>query len=158
VRWVGAYSFLQATFNSPLTLSSPNHPNEEEGEIEVESGDRLPGIPQHNVKAGLSATIQQLTLGGTLTITSDQYLRADEANLLPTIDGYAVVNLTGEYAITNRVKITGRVTNLFGTDYASFGLLGEADEVLGEEYDDPRFLSPGPPRAAWIGLEITFGR
>jgi hypothetical protein len=48
-----------------------------------------------------------------------------------------------------------RVTNLFNRDYASFGLLGEADDVLGAPYDDPRFVSPGAPRAAWIGLELS---
>lgn len=49
-----------------------------------------------------------------------------------------------------------RVTNLFNTDYAMFGLLGEADEVLGDEFDDARFLSPGAPRAAWVGIEVSF--
>ena len=49
-------------FDTPLTLSSPNHPDEEDGEIEVEAGSRLPGVPQHNLKANLSATIKRLTL------------------------------------------------------------------------------------------------
>ena len=34
-------------------------------------------------------------------------------------------------------------------DASTFGLLGEADQVLGDNYEDPRFLSPGAPRAAW---------
>lgn len=53
VRWGVAYSFLRARFDTPLTLSSPNHPDEEEGEIEVEAGSRIPGVPQHNLKANL---------------------------------------------------------------------------------------------------------
>jgi hypothetical protein len=48
------------------------------------------------------------------------------------------------------------VTNLFDTEYSTFGLLGEADQVLGDEFDDPRFLGPGAPRAAWVGLTFSF--
>ena len=51
-------------------------------------------VPQHNLKANLSATINRLMLGGSLVTTSNQYLRGDEANLLPAIDGFVVVNLT----------------------------------------------------------------
>jgi outer membrane receptor protein involved in Fe transport len=155
VHWLAAYTFLHATFRSPLTLSSPNHPDEEGGEIEVEAGDRLPGIPRHNLKATLFGTMQRLTLGGTVTATSSQYLRGDEANLLPGIDGHAAVNVLARVEVAPRVALTARVTNLFGTEYATFGLLGDADEVLGDDYDDPRFLSPGAPRAAWIGVEIS---
>lgn len=48
---------------------------------------------------------------------------------------------------------------LFGLnalEYSTFGLLGEADEVLGDDYNDPRFLSPGAPRAARLGLRLSF--
>ena len=51
-------------------------------------------VPQHNLKANLSATINRLMLGGSLVTTSNQYLHGDEANLLPAIDGFVVVNLT----------------------------------------------------------------
>lgn len=155
VRWGVAYSFLRTRFDTPLTLSSPNHPDEEDGEIPVEAGSRIPSVPQHNLKANLSATIKRLTFGGSLLTTSNQYLRGDEANLLPAIDGFAIVNLTANYAIAN-IRLTGRVTNLFGSEHSTFGLLGEADEVLGDDYDDPRFLSPGAPRAAWVGVEFSF--
>jgi hypothetical protein len=45
---------------------------------------------------------------------------------------------------------------LFVTDYATFGLLGHADEVLGDEFDDARFLSPGASHAAWVDIEFSF--
>ena len=156
VRWGVAYSFLHARFGTPLTLSSPNHPDEENGEIDVEAGSRLPGVPQHNLKANLSATINRLTFGVSLLTTSNHYLRGDEANLLPAIDGLAVVNLSANYAIGNHIRLTGRVTNLLGSEHATFGLLGEADEVLGDTYEDPRFVSPGAPRAGWVGVEFSF--
>ncbi len=151
-----AYTFLRARFGTALTLSSPNHPDEEDGEIEVEAGRRIPGVPQHNVKANISAAIGRLTLGAVLITNSSQYLRGDEANLLTPADGFTVVNFRASYSVTRRVALTGRVTNLFDTEYSTFGLLGEADEVLGDEFDDPRFFGPGAPRAAWLGITISF--
>ena len=155
MRWGIAYSFLNARFDSALTLSSPNHPDEDDGEIEVEAGDRIPGVPQHNFKANLSTTIGRLALGGSFVAASSQYLRGDEANLLPALDGYAVVNLTANYALARYIALTARVTNLFDSAYATFGLLGDADDVLGDDYDDPRFVSPAVPLAAWVGLQFS---
>jgi len=44
--------------------------------------------------------------------------------------------------------------NLFGARDATFGVLGDATEVLGPSYDSPRFLGPGAPRAGWLGVEL----
>ena len=156
IRWGLAYTFLRARFNTPLTLSSPNHPAENDGEIEVEAGSRIPGVPLHNLKASVSAAIRRLTIGGNVVANSGQYLRGDEANLLPSVNGFAVANFMASFRVSSRVAITGRVTNLFGTNYSTFGLLGEADEVLGDAFDDPRFLGPGAPRAAWVGITLSF--
>jgi outer membrane cobalamin receptor len=156
VRWTAAYTFLRARFDTPLTLSSPNHPDEDDGEIKVAAGSRIPGVPQHNVKAGLSADIRRLTLALNLIANSNQYLRGDEANLLPVVAGFTAVTLTGGYQILGNVALIGRITNLLDSEHSTFGLLGEADEVLGDEFDDPRFVSPGAPRAAWIGVRVSF--
>jgi iron complex outermembrane recepter protein len=156
IRWSVAYTLLRARFDAPLTLSSPNHPDGADGEIGVQAGSRLPGVPQHNVKASLSAAIRRLTIGGSLMANSSRYLRGDEANLLPPVDGFAVVNLLAGYSLNRRIALTGRVSNLFDSEYSTFGLLGESDEVLGDEFDDPRFLGPGAPRAAWAGITLSF--
>ena len=156
LRWDVAYSFISARFDTPLTLSSPNHPEEEGGEIEVEEGSRIPGVPRHNFKVNLSSTLGRLTFGGNLLTASNQYLRGDEANLLPALEGFSLVNVSASYVLARHVALTARVTNLFDAEYSTFGLLGEADEVLGNDYDDPRFLSPGAPRAAWVGLQFSF--
>jgi outer membrane receptor protein involved in Fe transport len=155
VRWSVAYTFLRARFDTPLTLSSPNHPAEQDGEIEVAAGSRIPGVPRHNLKANISAAIRRLTLGGTLVANSNQHFRGDEASLLTPVDGFGLVNLLASYSLTRHIAVTGRVTNLFDTGYATFGLLGEADEVLGEDFDDPRFIGPGAPRAAWLGITLS---
>jgi outer membrane receptor protein involved in Fe transport len=156
VGWGVAYSFVTARFDTPLTVASPNHPDEEDGEIQVDAGSRIPGVPLHNLKAHLTASLRKLTVGANLVATSSQYLRGDEANLMDPIDGFAVVNLTGAYAFARNVSVTARVTNVFDSQHATFGLLGDPEEVLGDDYQDPRFLSPAPPRAAWIGIELSF--
>jgi outer membrane receptor protein involved in Fe transport len=156
LRWSAAYTYLRATFETPLTLSSPNHPDEIEGEISVREGDSIPSIPRHNLKADLSVRVGRATAGGMLATTSSQFFRGDEANLLPPIDSWGIVNLFGGYELHPRARLFGRVTNLFNAEYETFGLLGEPDDVLGDDYEDPRFLSPGAPRAAWIGIEFSF--
>ncbi len=153
--WTVAYTYLRATFETPLTLSSPNHPDEEDGEIAVAAGSALPGVPRHSVKGGLFFADERWSFAASLLGSSSQYLRGDEANLLSPVDGFATADLSMGYAFNRRLRLSARVTNLFDTGFESFGLLGEPDEVLGDDYDDPRFLSPGAPRAAWVGIELT---
>jgi iron complex outermembrane receptor protein len=156
VRWDVSYTYLRARFRTPLTLSSPNHPDAVDGEIAIAPGDALPGVPRHSFRANVSLTAGRATIGADFSSTSSSFLRGDEANLLPPVAGRALLDLTAAYLVAKRIRLSARVTNLFGSDYSTFGLLGEADDVLGNEYDDPRFVSPGAPRAAWIGMEIVF--
>jgi hypothetical protein len=156
LRWSAAYTYLQATFDTPLTLSSPNHPDAVGGEIPVRPGDSIPGVPRHNLKADLSVTAGKATIIANLASISSLFLRGDESNLLAPIDGSTIVSLSGTYALHRRARLVARFTNVFNTEYATFGLLGEADDVLGDEFDDPRFESPGAPRAAWVGIELWF--
>jgi outer membrane receptor protein involved in Fe transport len=154
--WSGSYTYLRARFGSPLTLSSPNHPDEVDGEIFVDEGSWIPGIPRHNLKGEIAASFGRFSLQADAGVTSSFYLRGDEANLLDPIDGRVIVNLGAGWQLGTRARLVGRVSNLFNAEYSSFGLFGEADEVLGDDFDDPRFESPGAPRAAWIGLELAF--
>lgn len=156
VRWSASYTYLRARFDTPLTVGSPNHPDAIEGEIAVAAGSDIPSIPRHNLKADVTVSAGRAGVGAFLSTSSGQFLRGDEANLMPQVEGSSVVGLTGSFTIHRRARLVGNVTNLFGARYETFGLLGEADDVLGEEYDDPRFLSPGAPRAAWVGLELSF--
>ena len=151
------YTFIAATFETDLTVSSPNHPQAKGGEIDVETGDHIPGVPQHNLKADITlAVTDALSLGTNILINSSQVFRGDEGNLIDHIPGYGIVNLRGRYTLWNHLSIFAKVNNLFDATYETFGLFGEADEVLGDEFEDSRFLSPGAPRAAWIGLEAIF--
>ena len=86
---------------------------------------------------------------------SGQYYRGDEANLLPQIPGYLLVNLRAEYAATGWAAAFIRIDNVFDATYASFGVLGDAASVF-PSFTDPRFQSPGSPRAAWAGVDLHY--
>ena len=56
-RWdvYASYSYIKATFLTPIALSSPNNPtaDPDTGEIQVLPGDNIPGIPNHKFKFGM---------------------------------------------------------------------------------------------------------
>ncbi len=157
VSWFMNYSFVHATFDDSLTVASPNHPLQNAaGSIAVESGDRIPGIPEHTLKLGADYAFNDaISFGADMTANSDQYLRGDEANLLDTVDGYVVVNLHGRYQINDTFSIFARIDNVFDTDYETFGLLGEPDEVFAS-FTDPRFMGAGAPIGGWVGIKASF--
>ena len=66
-----------------------------------------------------------------------------------------MVNLRGEYRVNDALRLFARIENLFDTEYETFGLLGEPDEVF-PEFEDPRFFGSGPPLGGWVGVRATF--
>ncbi len=155
--WSLSYTWLKATFEENLNLPSANNPFAVAGEILVEPGDRLPGLPENLLKAGLTYRLTpKLSLGLDAQYSSSIVMRGDEANLDQEIDGYTLVHLRGEYQATDKLRLFAKVDNLFDTEYETFGLYGEADGVLGPAYDNPRFLSPGSPRAIYAGIAYEF--
>lgn len=158
--WYASYSFVSATFEDEFMVLSPNHPNaNDDGELQVQNGDRLPGLPEHIFKLGSDYQLnEKLSLGMEVIYNSDQVIRGDESNDLDTVDGYALVNFRANYAFSSNFSVFARITNAFDTDYENFGLLGESpDEVLPSLADDrPLFLGVGAPRGAWLGLRYSF--
>ena len=155
--WFTNYSYLEATFDDSFTSSSPNNPlADANGDIAVEEGDRIPGLPEHNLKIGGDYHVTaKFTVGTDLVYNSDQHFRGDEANLLDTIDGYVVVNARASYQFNKNISVFGNVNNLFDTDYESFGLLGEPDEIF-PGFSDPRFVGVGSPISAYVGMKVKF--
>ncbi|HVT32659.1 MAG TPA: TonB-dependent receptor [Rhodanobacteraceae bacterium] len=156
LRWYANYTYLDATYRTSFTENSANHPDaDDDGLIEVHSGDRIPGLPEHTFKLGGDLAItERFSIGGDVVAASGQYLRSDEANLLPKVPGYAVVNLRAVYAFNAHVSVFGRIDNVFDRKYYTFGILGEPDEVF-PDFEDPRFYGPAAPRGAWIGVRVA---
>ncbi len=156
-RFAVNYSWIDATFRNPFIASSPNNPSADaNGQIFVQSGSKLPGIPEHLLKVSVDVDLwNHFSLGMDMLYNSSQFYRGDEANLNDTVPGYVVFNLRSELRINETVAFFGRIDNLFDRRYATFGLYGEADEVLGPAFDNTRFVSPGSPRAGWVGIKVS---
>jgi outer membrane receptor protein involved in Fe transport len=154
--WALHYTRLDATFRDSFIVTSPNNPAAVGGELPVPSGSRIPGVPEDLLKLSADfACTPRLSLSTELLYQSEQYLRGDEGNRLDPLQGYAVVNVGAEYRINRHFRVFARVDNVFDAEYETFGLVGAADEVLGDEFEDPRFVSPAPPVSGWIGLKWT---
>jgi outer membrane receptor protein involved in Fe transport len=150
-----SYTFQRATFGTDLQIASPLHPDAVGGELGVSRGDRVPAIPAHTGKVGIAvAATARLNVGINLQTQSGVFLRADEANLLPEVPGFARLDATARYRASRRLSVIGQVNNVLDTEFATFGLLGDPS-ILGD-IDDPRFHSPGEPRGAWVGIEVGF--
>jgi outer membrane receptor protein involved in Fe transport len=157
LSWFTSFTSLRATFRESFAVSSENNPEAVDGEIFVEPGDRLPLIPERLFKAGLRlAATSSLVFGADVLASGDSYFRGDEGNVAEPLDGYTTVNLRAEYALGDTLRIFFTIANALDAEYETFGVFGEADEVLGDEFEDGRFLSPGAPRAAWLGFRGEF--
>ena len=163
IDWYLNYSFIEATFEDNFNGVSAQHPNRIDlngdgtaNEIQVEAGDRIPGIPEHSIKIGGTYNLNdRFSIGVGGIYNSDQVLRGDESNQLATVDDYFVVNVNSTYKINKNFSFFAKINNLFDTDYETFGLLGEADEIFAA-FDDARFLGAGAPIAIFVGLRVTF--
>jgi outer membrane cobalamin receptor len=98
---------------------------------------------------------QRFSLGMDGTYSGARYFRGDEANNFAKLGGYWLFNGKAEYKVTKNFSLFGRVDNIFDTRYNTFGVYGQADEILGAAYNDGRFVSPGAPRAGWIGVRLN---
>jgi outer membrane receptor protein involved in Fe transport len=162
VTWFGSYGWVEATFESPLQLpgnAEVNNATNSNGQLEVQPGDRLAGIPRHSFKTGVGIAVTSAWDVALETIvSSSRVFLGDEGNDQLPVDGYGVANLRSSYRLTDTVELFARVNNLLDTDYETFGLLAELEIELNEvpNADDPRFLSPGAPRSGFAGIRVQF--
>jgi len=155
LRWFANYTFLEATFRESLAFPSANNPAAVDGEVFVEPGDRLPLVPRQLLKVGLTAPLgERFTLGADAVARSSILYRGDEGNDVEPIEGHATLNFRTDVRLGQHMTLFFNVDNLLDEEYETFGVFGDADEVLGDEFDDSRFLSPAAPRAAWVGIRL----
>ena len=153
--WFLRFTQLRATFEDAFSVPSANHPQATAGEIAVNAGDHLPLVPKRLLKGGVRWNAsERLTLRGEVLHSAGFHLRGDEANIATGINGHSVVNLHASYRFSARLRGFLAIDNALAERYATFGVFGDAEEVLGEEFDGSRFLTPAAPRAGWIGLEF----
>ncbi len=160
------YSYLNATFESPFAVNSPNNSTTDgNGAIYVRPGDQIPGIPLHTLKLRLESRLgKDASFGVNVIYRSSVYARGDENNqdVNGRVPGYAVVNLDGRYGFAKDLELFVRVVNLFDRRYSNFGILGKnffADPSRTFDGSNPiseQFRGPGVPRGAWVGLQYRW--
>jgi iron complex outermembrane receptor protein len=166
-RWnaYANYTFVDATYQSALTLQSPNSPSRDaDGNIFVTPGDHIPGIPAHRFKVGAEYAITDAwKIGADLNVVGSQFLIHDDSNQNPKVPAYAVLNLHTSYQVTPNVEVFGLINNALNQHYyvagtffntAGFTSAGGAPNFLA--LNDPRTFLPGMPFAAYAGVRAKF--
>ena len=160
------YSYVDASFRSALVMPSPSNPFQDaDGNIRVQPGDRLPGIPLHRFKTGLEyRVLPQWSLEASLIVVTDQYYFGDESNQVAPMPGYHVVDLGTKYSINRHLELFVTLDNLLDSKYATYGILSDPTGVgapgipSGAATNGPgvdnRFESPADPFAIYAGLHL----
>jgi outer membrane receptor protein involved in Fe transport len=145
------YAYVDATYQTSVTLASVTEP----AGVQVKPGDRLPGIPLHNLKfGGAVEVLKNLWLGGDVISVSSSYLRGDDANQQAPVPGYTILNLQVRYAPLRWLELWGRVDNATNASYATAGALNW--NAFADPIDVQRFLAPGAPIGGWAGVKVRF--
>jgi iron complex outermembrane receptor protein len=152
------YTFVDATFQTTMTLPSPNNPASQGNPIVVTPGDHLPNVPQHRFKAGIEyAVTDAWKVGIDVNAVGSQFATGDQSNQNPKVPPYAVVNLHGSYQVTKNIELFGVVQNLFNQHYYTTGTFFDPGSVpLSLGLTDRRMYVPGMPLAAYAGLRARF--
>ena len=162
------YSYVDATFESAFLLNSPqNNFADANGNIQVEPGDALPGIPANRIKAGADyRVLPSWIVGEDIVYESSQFFRGDESNQMGPLPGYTEVNLHSKYELTDHVELFVNVVNALDGKYATFGVLGDPTgigapgippgAVTNGSGVNNRFESPAAPISAFGGVRIQF--
>ena len=151
------YALVQATFRENLTLSSNSPAADENGDIEVHPGDRLPLIPEHRITASVSySPTPRWLIGADARYSSSQYLAGDDSNQEAPLPGFTVVDAHASFQLGHALQLFVGVDNLFDKTYYTYGAFTELDG-LPPNFDltDPRTYSPNPPRTYFGGFRLT---
>ncbi|CAN1515527.1 CirA Outer membrane receptor proteins, mostly Fe transport [Methylophilaceae bacterium] len=182
-KWSSSYSYIRATYDSDFNLLSGSNSSAIDNVIEVKKGNRMPSIPEHQLKARAQYDVTpKWSIGSNVVYFSDQYVMGNENNQHQAntaaclnsgslrendaacgsgkIKDYTVVNLDSQYNFGGGWKAFAKAVNIFDHDYYIAGRLAEtmfdASGAYGEEIKS-RGVIPGAPRAAWIGMRYEFG-
>ena len=181
----GSYGYIRATYDDSFDITSESNSSRDGTEITVNKGNYLPGIPKHQLKLRAQyEVIPSWTVGANLVAFSSRYMHGNENNAhqpnsaacdtnedeIPCgkgkTGGYAIVNLDTQYKIATGWQVFAKAINIFDKDYETTGRLGMTHfdssgswmtDYAHDYTSGTRLVSPGAPRAAWIGVRYEFG-
>ena len=161
LKMAANYGYTLATFESYNSLNSPNNPSaDSNGIIQVNPGNRMPGIPLHSLKANISyAVTDRWTVGGDAKLSSQKALRGDESNSMPRIGVMNIFGLSTSYDVRKNAQLSLRIQNLFDQHYATSGTVGDPTggvNFFTNTSANNELRVPGEPRSFWAGLRVVF--
>ena len=152
------YAYTRATFRTAAEIFSIRSDDAFtgaplSGANTVAPGDRLPLVPDHQVKfGGLLSLPVGLQFGADLRYTGEQWLRGDEANETTPLKGYFVASVRAGFSRA-QWELSAVVTNLFNYRGAVFGTFNENRQSGALE----RFLTPMHGRSFKFIVRRGFG-
>ncbi len=162
-RWSGylIYSAIDATYRNGFVEAAGNNPAAgPNGNLTVRPGDRLPGIPAQQFKAGFDYQItDKWTAGATAIAASGAYLFGDAANLTPRLPAYVTLDLSTTYQVTGHVQLFAWAQNVTNTRYYTFGTFSPTGSVFLAQAPgatNPRSYSPAAPIGGFGGVRVSF--
>ncbi|MEO7137701.1 MAG: TonB-dependent receptor [Gemmatimonadales bacterium] len=152
------YAFTRATFRDAAEIFSIRADDAFvgaplSGPNAVAPGDRMPLVPDHQVKfGGLLSLPNGFQIGADLRYTGKQWLRGDEANETAPLDGYFTTNLRMGLSLA-RWEVSAVLWNAFRNKGPVFGTFNENRQSGALE----RFLTPMNARSLKIVVRRSFG-
>ena len=162
----GNYAYIDATYQFTGQLSSPNNPSADaNGNVNVNPGNHIPGIPRNLGKIGVEYHVTpRFVVGGDSIIVGSQYYIGDPGNTQPKLPSYYVLNAHASYQVTDHVQVFGLINNITNNKYATYGTFYDttttgslvngtlANNVGG----DPRAVTVAQPLSVYGGVKVTF--
>jgi iron complex outermembrane receptor protein len=157
-----SYALVDARFLDALQVGSHSPFADENGNVQIVAGNRIPAIPRNRIKFGIDYSVTDaLKIGGDALFVDSQYFVGDESNQAQRLPSYAVFNLHASYQINKTFQVYARADNIFDNRYATYGTFFDTSNVPnfangGTPFADARSVSPARPRAFYAGLKATF--
>jgi outer membrane receptor protein involved in Fe transport len=152
------YAYTSATFRTPVELFSIRSDSDFAGSAlagpnEVEQGDGIPLVPDHQIKEGALVRLgDDFELGMNGRFIGQQWLRGDEANETGPLDSYFIADARIGYDV-GPWEVVMVLTNLLDTRSAVFGTFNENRQTGELE----RFLTPAGARTVKLTVRRKFG-
>jgi outer membrane receptor protein involved in Fe transport len=162
VQFNASYSYVDARFLDAFQVGSNSPFADANGNIQVMPGDVIPSIPRHRVKLGVDYAVTDIfKVGGDMLYVSSQYFAGDDSNQYWQLPSYTVFNLHSSLQVDKHAMLYARVDNVFDNRYSTYGTFFDTTALpnfanAGNPFTNPQSLSPARPRAAYVGLKVTF--
>jgi outer membrane receptor protein involved in Fe transport len=175
LNWHLTYSFVDATYRSSFEVNGEsNSTADDDGNIQVRPGNRIPLIARHTGRLRLDYAVNPYwDVGASYIVSSGVFLHGDENNAnVPDgdtvigsgkIGGYGVLNVQSTWHLVKYVDLFLKLDNLLNRKYATSGFLTtNALNNSGSFRPDPHdwrnenLVSPAQPIGVFVGVRASF--